>query len=93
MADEGWYVDPYGVHEARWISDGRPTALVRDGTVEAQDPPPDTSYPGHLEELGEDASPDGRDLLRSDDAEGGPADARPPGEGAWDVFGETGGGD
>ena len=41
MTEEGWYIDPYGRHEARWISEGTPTALVRDGGVESQDPPPD----------------------------------------------------
>ena len=42
MADEeGWYIDPYGRHEARWYSDGRPTKLVRDGTVEGYEDPPD----------------------------------------------------
>jgi hypothetical protein len=27
---EGWYVDPFGSHEARWFSDGVPTGLVRE---------------------------------------------------------------
>lgn len=30
---EGWYQDPFGVQEHRWISLGRPTALVRDAGV------------------------------------------------------------
>lgn len=38
---EGWYTDPFGRHEARWISSGRPTSLVRDGDVESRDEPPD----------------------------------------------------
>ena len=38
---EGWYTDPFGRHEARWMSDGAPTKLVRDGDVEAYDDPPD----------------------------------------------------
>jgi hypothetical protein len=37
---QGWCVDPYGVHEDRWISRGRPSDLVRDGGIEAKDPPP-----------------------------------------------------
>ena len=37
---EGWFTDPYGIHEARWLSDGRPTKLVRDGGVESHDEPP-----------------------------------------------------
>jgi hypothetical protein len=40
MEAEGWYQDPYGIHEDRWYSDGHPTALVRDAGLEASDPPP-----------------------------------------------------
>ena len=36
---EGWCADPFGRHEARWISNGSPTSLVRDGQVESHDPP------------------------------------------------------
>jgi hypothetical protein len=57
MEEEGWYVDPYGIHEARWVSAGSPTALVRDGDVESQDPPPDTTYVGPLQELEEESVP------------------------------------
>ncbi len=39
---EGWYTDPYARHEARWISGGVPTRLVRDGKVESYDDPPDS---------------------------------------------------
>ena len=42
MREEGWYRDPYDIHEARWFSQGTPTKLVRDGTQEAFDPPPST---------------------------------------------------
>jgi hypothetical protein len=35
---EGWYSDPYDRHEARWISQGSPTSLVRDGPVQGKDP-------------------------------------------------------
>jgi hypothetical protein len=41
MADEGledWYTDPFGRHEARWMSHGTPTSLVRDGHTEVIDP-------------------------------------------------------
>ena len=44
---QNWCIDPYGLHEARWFSQGNPTALVRDNGVEAQDPPPETSF-GHF---------------------------------------------
>ncbi len=37
---QNWCPDPFGLHEARWFSNGIPTALVRDAGVEAQDPPP-----------------------------------------------------
>ena len=40
---EGWYLDPCGVHEQRWISAGRPTSLVKDGEKEAKDEPPATA--------------------------------------------------
>src|ERR1019366_10103338 len=69
MEEEGWYVDPYGVHEARWISAGTPTALVRDSNVEARDPPPKTPYVGQLAELPETVPRVGNDLLRADDAD------------------------
>ena len=38
---QGWFVDPFAVHEQRWFSQGRPTGLVRDGRAESQDLPPD----------------------------------------------------
>ena len=39
--EEGWFTDPYGIHDARWLSEGTATALVRDGELEGNDPPPD----------------------------------------------------
>jgi hypothetical protein len=39
---EGWYTDPFGRHEARWMSKGVPTKLVRDGKEESYDDPPDS---------------------------------------------------
>ncbi|MGB7050951.1 MAG: hypothetical protein WBG41_05230 [Acidimicrobiales bacterium] len=93
MEEEGWYVDPYGAHEARWISSGTPTALVRDGRVEAQDPPPTTPYTGQLVELPETAPRDVDGLQRADDADSKPFDADREEEAAWDAFGESSGGD
>ena len=91
--EEGWYVDPYGIHEARWISAGLPTALVRDGDVEAQDPPPGTTYSGQLEEL-QDAGPrDGGDLLRADRADSKSFDPDASEDAVWDTFGASSGGD
>jgi hypothetical protein len=54
---QGWFVDPFGAHEQRWISQGRPTALVRDGRVEAQDPPPDRPMHGPLVPAGPAGAP------------------------------------
>lgn len=38
MEAEGWYRDPYLVHEDRWFSAGQPTKLVRDAGIEDYDP-------------------------------------------------------
>lgn len=86
-------MDPYGVHEARWISAGTPTALVRDGDIESQDPPPKTPHVGQLEDLAGSSPKDGSDLLRADDAEDKAFDPDREEEAAWDVFGESSGGD
>src|SRR5689334_21494685 len=45
---EGWYRDPFGIHEDRWMSQGQPTKLVRDGGAESYDPPPDLPLPAEL---------------------------------------------
>ena len=37
---QNWCLDPFGLHEARWFSNGIPTSLVRDSGIESQDPPP-----------------------------------------------------
>jgi hypothetical protein len=66
--EEGWYKDPFGRHEARWISDGRPTALVRDSGVESHDPPPDESTGREMERIPGTTPVEGDDLKRSDDA-------------------------
>jgi len=67
---EGWYQDPYQIHEDRWMSAGRPTRLVRDGQTESYDEPPDLPLPDVLVPAGaagrEPAS--GSDLRRADEA-------------------------
>jgi len=68
--EEGWYRDPYGRHAARWISDGTPTALVRDAGVESQDPPPDEPITVEMERVAETTPVGGDDLKRADDLEG-----------------------
>jgi hypothetical protein len=84
-AAEGWYLDPFGQHEARWFSDGDPTALVRDGSVEARDAPPDHPVAGPLERW---HSGDGRanDLRRADDVETGQPDYGDAGERAITAY-------
>lgn len=44
VREEGWYTDPYELHERRWFSDGTPTKLVSDNGVASSDPPPNTPY-------------------------------------------------
>ena len=92
MTEEGWYVDPYGLHDDRWISDGTPTALVRDGGVESQDPPPGAPYTGPLERVEEAPPGHGEDLLRADSAEHGkPFDPKAEETAAWEAFDATSG--
>jgi hypothetical protein len=77
--DEGWFTDPWGQHEARWISLGKATDLVRDGDAEAHDPPPDTQ-PTVTPTLIPPEAPGqvgAGDLRRADDAE---AEVISPGE-------------
>ncbi|HEY5110618.1 MAG TPA: hypothetical protein VII96_13505 [Acidimicrobiales bacterium] len=65
---EGWYRDPYGIHEQRWFSGGRPSALVRDEAVESNDPPPGTPLPETpVRALA--PPPNGDDLRRAGDGE------------------------
>lgn len=74
---EGWFRDPYQIHEDRWMSAGLPTKLVRDDGHESYDPPPDWPPPeGDLvpaEQAAGNAT-DGFDLRRADDANSGPYD-------------------
>ena len=84
---EGWYLDPFEVHEARWLSDGTPTALVRDGSVESHDAPPGVEFDLPLTPVAARQTGDGDDLLRAD-AE---ADPESPGDAAFQGFTETGG--
>jgi hypothetical protein len=39
MGPQGWYPDPYGNHDERWFSNGRPTNMVRDKGVQSFDGP------------------------------------------------------
>jgi hypothetical protein len=68
---QGWYRDPYSVHEDRYFSDGQATKLVRDSGVEGYDPPPPGSPETELVEIPESEQSDGSDLRRADDRSAG----------------------
>jgi hypothetical protein len=93
---DGWYVDPFRAHAARWFSDGTPTALVRDKDgAESYDQPPSVTFDDDLERVPETDASSGDDLLRADS--GNPDsqifDPNAAAGEVWNVFGESGGGD
>ena len=61
----GWYQDPYGVHELRWISAGAATRLVRDGDVNSSDVPPAEPFGGPL--VAPDEVPVSHETVRAGD--------------------------
>jgi hypothetical protein len=67
MQAQGWYRDPYLVHEDRYFSAGQPTKLVRDDGVEQYDPPPAGPPTVGLIEVRYAQPSDGSDLRRADD--------------------------
>jgi hypothetical protein len=69
--EEGWYTDPFARHDARWMSAGTPTRLVRDGDVELYDEPPDEEPSVTPSPIAEQQVSNGSDLLRADGAESG----------------------
>ena len=82
---EGWYTDPYRRHDARWMSAGRPTNLVRDGNVTSHDEPPDGPWVTKPEPwASESTAGAGSDLLRADSAEAG--DAYDEKRGKWAAY-------
>jgi len=88
MGNEGWYSDPYAVHEHRWFSDGTPTALVRDHGTTSKDPPPETPY---VEEPRLIESPVS---LAKDDLQRGDKEGSPSVDGVdavWSYFARTSG--
>jgi hypothetical protein len=91
-SEEGWYTDPYARHEARWLSDGEPTKLVRDGAVQTYDEPPagpTVAEPVRLED--DPISTGGQDLLRADSAEADDSyDASKAKMAALDALGQDG---
>ena len=73
MKAQGWYRDPYGVHQDRYFSDGEPTKLVRDDEDESYDPPPPGQPEGELIEVVPVPPVGAEGLLRADDLAAGPA--------------------
>lgn len=70
--EEGWYEDPYGLHEDRWYSEGEPTKLVRDAGNESYDPVPAGDVPtGDLVPARSDEASSLDDLRRADDPTSG----------------------
>ena len=76
-AAEGWYRDPYGIHQDRWFSDGTPTALVRDQGAEGHDDPPGYPPPGPPAEIPETDRFPADDFRRADQAEANIGHDRP----------------
>jgi hypothetical protein len=72
---EGWCTDPFGRHEARWLSQGTPTKLVRDGDIESYDDPPDEEPSQEAQLIEPDvAANGGADLIRVGDPGSAPLD-------------------
>jgi hypothetical protein len=89
MNEEGWYIDPFGVHEARWFSDGSPTSLVRDGAAESGDEPPSDTSSGELTRLAGRQAVNGEDHRRSD-SDAAPYDPSAGPLAAFDMMGQIG---
>ena len=73
MKAQGWFRDPYRVHEDRYFSDGRPTKLVRDDGVECYDPPPPGPPEVELVEVSDTQPAEASDLRRADERAAGKA--------------------
>jgi hypothetical protein len=89
LAAQGWYRDPYEIHDDRYFSDGLPTKLVRDGDAESYDEPPPGSYPLPLAPSAREAAEDeaGSGLRRADEACDDPPFSKSAAvQGAFDVF-------
>ena len=71
MKAQGWYRDPYLVHEDRYFSAGEPTKLVRDGGLEDYDPPPSGPPKAELVEVRDTQTTNAGELRRADDRSAG----------------------
>lgn len=90
--EEGWYTDPFARHDARWMSAGEPTKLVRDGTVTSYDEPPDEPPVQDPLPIESEATTQGADFRRADGAEQGDMgyDGSRATMGAFDAIGQVG---
>ena len=78
---QGWQPDPFGRHQSRYFSAGRPTYLVRDGHVEGSDP---------VEQIPPQAYPRQAHAVTPPAAYGPPPVMRPPVVASpWSVPGEA----
>ena len=75
----GWCNDPYRRHEHRWMTQGRPSALVGDGGIESQDPPPDGPFLVDPVLIDSDNAINRDDLKRADD----PRSKNSPADDVW----------
>jgi len=84
---EGWYEDPYTLHQHRWFSAGHPSSLVRDDGVESKDPPPDRPIDDQLVRATSDSiiAGGGSDLRRVGDRMGDPYDSGKASDAALDA--------
>ena len=74
---EGWCTDPYARHEARWMSRGVPTRLVRDGTVESNDPVDDEPFKVTPTRIESHVASGSYGIVRADDTQReGPYDSK-----------------
>jgi hypothetical protein len=70
--EEGWFEDPYELHEDRWFSNGEPTKLVRDSGIESYDAVPSSAVPtGALVPSRSERATGAGDLRRADDPSAG----------------------
>jgi hypothetical protein len=89
-SEQGWFEDPFGVHEHRYFSAGQPTKLVRDNGNESYDPPPFEIWAGPLVPVEEPAGGDATDLRRADDISSRPYDAERAKQAALTIFDQSG---
>ena len=62
----GWCTDPVGRHEARWLSGGTLTTLVRDGGAASMGSPSEVPGEEAVPVIWDERIADGADPLRSD---------------------------